>query len=229
MQTTGVLVRAAVQPAITDALLVDEPAAFTRLDEVVRGQVLTETVIRVKLWTRDGRVVYSDEPRLVNDVFPLDANEVEALRAATGIGAITDLQEPENRFERPAGKLRRGLLPGVDAVGQELLFETYVKYDQVNTRSVQTLRSFTSIAIGALLLDADGADAAVSWAMIVRLRRGQQQRHHLLASALTASAEERRRIAGTLHDGVVQDLAAMSFMVAGSADHARGVGDGRAR
>jgi len=49
MQTTGVLVRAAVQPAITDALLTDEPSALARLDQVVRGQVLTETVIRVKL------------------------------------------------------------------------------------------------------------------------------------------------------------------------------------
>ena len=226
LQTTSVLVRAAVQPAITDALLVEDPSAFTRLDEVVRGQVLTETVIRVKLWTRDGRVVYSDEPRLINDVFPLDANEVEALRAATSIGSITDLQEPENRFERPAGKLVEVYYPVWTPSGQELLFETYLKYDQVNTRSGQTLRSFTSIAIGALLLMLM-VQMPVSWAMIVRLRRGQQQRHHLLASALTASAEERRRIAGTLHDGVVQDLAAMSFMVAGSADHARGLGQDR--
>ena len=226
MQTTGVLVRAAVQPAITDALLADEPSALARLDQVVRGQVLTETVIRVKLWTRDGRVLYSDEPRLINDVFPLDANEVEALRAATGIGSITDLQEPENRFERPAGKLVEVYYPVWTPSGQELLFETYIKYDQVNTRSIQTLRNFTSIAIGALLLMLM-VQMPLSWAMIVRLRRGQQQRHHLLASALTASAEERRRIAGTLHDGVVQDLAAMSFIVAGSADHARGAGEGQ--
>jgi signal transduction histidine kinase len=226
MQTTGVLVRAAVQPAITDALLADEPTALARLDEIVRGQVLTETVIRVKLWTRDGRVVYSDERRLINDVFPLDANEVEALRAATGIGSITDLQEPENRFERPAGKLVEVYYPVWTPSGQELLFETYIKYDQVNTRSIQTLRNFTSIAIGALLLMLM-VQMPLSWAMIVRLRRGQQQRHHLLASALTASAEERRRIAGTLHDGVVQDLAAMSFIVAGSADHARGAGEGQ--
>ena len=223
MQTTGVLVRAAVQPAITDALLDDEPSALARLDQVVRGQVLTETVIRVKLWTRDGRVVYSDEPKLINDIFPLDANEVEALRAATGIGSITDLQEPENRFERPAGKLVEVYYPVWTPSGQELLFETYIKYDQVNTRSIETLRNFTSIAIGALLLMLM-VQMPLSWAMIVRLRRGQQQRHHLLASALTASAEERRRIAGTLHDGVVQDLAAMSFIVAGSADSARGVG-----
>jgi signal transduction histidine kinase len=45
-----------------------------------------------------------------------------------------------------------------------------------------------------------------------------------LAKALTAGAEERRRIAGALHDGVVQDLAAVSFVVAGSADRARGIG-----
>jgi signal transduction histidine kinase len=227
MRTTDVLVRAAVQPAITDDLLVQESntsaQAFARLDAVVRGQVLTDTVVRVKLWNRDGRVVYSDEPRLVNDVFPLDPNEIEALRAATSIGSISDLQQAENRFERPEGKLVEVYYPVWTPSGEELLFETYVRYDQVITRSDQGVGTFAAVAVGALLLMLM-VQMPLSWAMIARLRRVQDQRHHLLTGALTASAEERRRIAGTLHDGVVQDLAAASFIVAGSADQARGAG-----
>lgn len=42
--------------------------------------------------------------------------------------------------------------------------------------------------------------------------------------SLEASNEERRRIAGDLHDGVVQQLAATSFMVAAAAAHARAAG-----
>jgi two-component system, NarL family, sensor kinase len=42
-----------------------------------------------------------------------------------------------------------------------------------------------------------------------------------------ASIEERRRIAGTLHDGVVQELAATSFTVAGAAARAETRGDAR--
>jgi signal transduction histidine kinase len=228
-QTTGVLVHAAVQPAITDDLL--EPPnssakARARLDAIVRRQVLTDTVVRVKLWTRDGRIIYSDEPRLLNEIYPLDASEIEAMRAATSVADVTNLSAPENRYERDAGKLIEVYYPVFTSSGVELLFETYLKYDQVITHSEQTLSTYASIAIGALLLILM-VQMPVSWTMIVRLRRGQQQRHHLLAKSLTAGAEERRRIAGALHDGVVQDLAAVSFVVAGSADQARGVGQGQ--
>jgi signal transduction histidine kinase len=226
-QTTGLLVHAAVQPAITDDLLAGgaqvSARARSRLDAIVRSEVLTDAVVRVKLWTRDGLVVYSDEPRLVNQVYPLDANEMAAMRAATSIASVSDLTEPENQYERQAGKLISVYYPVFTGSGVELLFETYLKYDEVITRSEQMLRTFASIAIGALLLILM-VQMPISWTMIGRLRRSQQQRHQLLAKALTAGAEERRRIAGALHDGVVQDLAAVSFVVAGSADQARGYG-----
>ena len=229
-QATEILVRAVVQPAIDDALLAKDSSgyakAFARLDAVVRGQVLTDTVTRVKLWTRAGQVVYSDEPRLIGEVFPLDANEVEAMRAAASVGGVTDLTEPENQFEPTFARLVEVYYPVWTPSGVELLFETYMKYDHVAKHSDQGMESFASVAIGALLLMLM-VQMPLSWAMIARLRRVQQQRTHLLTSALTASAEERRRIAGTLHDGVVQDLAAASFIVAGSADQIRGLGQER--
>jgi signal transduction histidine kinase len=46
-----------------------------------------------------------------------------------------------------------------------------------------------------------------------------------MQKALDASLEERQRIAATLHDGVVQELAAASFAVAGGAEMAAGRGD----
>jgi len=107
--TTGVLVRAAALPAITDDLLNPSsdawPPAYARLDGIVRNEVLSDTVVRVKLWTRDGRIIYSDEPRLVNETYPLDANEIEAMRAATSLAFVSDLSEPENRYEVDRGKL----------------------------------------------------------------------------------------------------------------------------
>jgi signal transduction histidine kinase len=226
-QATGVLVHAAVQPAIADAFLTKDAngfgEAYARLDDAVRGRVLTETVVRVKLWTQAGRVVYSDEPRLIDQVFPLAASEIEALRAASSVGGVSDLQEPENKFERASGRLVEVYYPVWTPSGEEMLFETYMRYDRVVTHNEPGIGSFASIAIGALLIVLM-VQMPMSWGMIARLRRVQQQRHHLLASALTASAEERRRIAGTLHDGVVQDLAAASFMAAGSADQVRGLG-----
>jgi signal transduction histidine kinase len=228
-QTTGLLVHAVVQPAITDDLVTPGAASATvrrRLDAIVRGEVLTAAVVRVKLWTRDGRIVYSDEPRLIDQVYPMEANEVEALRAATSVASVSDLSEPEEQYERNAGRLIEACCPVFTGSGTEPLFETHLRYDQVITHIEQTMRMFPSIAIGALLLILM-VQMPISWTMLGRLRRGQQQRHQLMAKALTAGAEERRRIAGALRDGVVRDLAAVSFVVAGSADQARGIGESR--
>jgi signal transduction histidine kinase len=56
--------------------------------------------------------------------------------------------------------------------------------------------------------------------MLDRLRRGQHQRETFLQQAVDASAMERQRIAGSLHDGVVQELAAISFSVTAAAEQA---------
>ncbi|MGV8908098.1 MAG: sensor histidine kinase, partial [Propionicimonas sp.] len=50
------------------------------------------------------------------------------------------------------------------------------------------------------------------------------QRVALLEHAANASDDERRRIAATLHDGVVQELAAASFGAAGEAERAAAAG-----
>jgi two-component system NarL family sensor kinase len=58
------------------------------------------------------------------------------------------------------------------------------------------------------------------WTLVHRARRAQAQRELFMQRALDASGEERKRIAGNLHDGVVQDLVAASFAVAAEAEQA---------
>jgi signal transduction histidine kinase len=53
-----------------------------------------------------------------------------------------------------------------------------------------------------------------------RLRRGQVERETLLNRAIDASEMERRRIAQDLHDGVVQDIAGVSYSIAAAANRA---------
>jgi two-component system, NarL family, sensor kinase len=54
----------------------------------------------------------------------------------------------------------------------------------------------------------------LAWSLTHRLRQRQQEREALLRRALDSSALERRRIAQHLHDGVVQDLAGVSYSLA---------------
>ena len=58
-----------------------------------------------------------------------------------------------------------------------------------------------------------------------RLRRGDRERAALLRRALDASDLERRRLAADLHDGVVQDLTAVSLSVAAAGRRLDGVAD----
>ena len=73
--------------------------------------------------------------------------------------------------------------------------------------------------LGALILLAL-IQLPLAWWLARRVRRGQEERERLLNRALEASDLERRRIARDLHDGVVQDLAAVSYSLSAAAEGA---------
>jgi signal transduction histidine kinase len=72
------------------------------------------------------------------------------------------------------------------------------------------VRALAPAIVGALAVLA-GILLLLAWRMARRLDRDRQHREDLLLYAVNASEAERRRIAADLHDGVVQDLAGVSF------------------
>ena len=80
-----------VQTGLSDGVLTGDRAALATLDELVQGQILGESVVRVKLWTRDGRILYSDEPRLIG----------QTVRAGGGGARAVRDRRRRRRAERP--------------------------------------------------------------------------------------------------------------------------------
>jgi two-component system NarL family sensor kinase len=117
--------RGVVEPALTDGVLAGRPEALDALDLVVQERVLSDDVVRVKLWTREGRIVYSDEPRLIGSEYPLGEDELKAFETGATEAELSDLSEPENRFERSEGSLLEVYLPIRAPGGEPLLFELY--------------------------------------------------------------------------------------------------------
>lgn len=185
-------------------------AARSRLDTVVRRDVLDESLVRVKLWTADGRILYSDEPALVGARWELGAEEREAMDTGRIEAEVSDLSEPENQYERPYGKLLEVYVPVRTPSGDVLLFEAYYRYGLVASNGRRLWRSFAPIAIGALIM-LQLVQVPLAWSLARRLRQRLREREALLQRALEASDVERRKIASDLHDSVVQDLAGVAF------------------
>jgi len=199
-----------VEPVLTDALLTGDPAAFARVDSVVKAGVLDHSVVRVKIWKADGVIVYSDEPRLVGAQYELGSAERSALTTGVIDAEIGDLSKPENRFERGRGKLLEVYLPVRTPSGQRLLFEAYSSYAAVSNSAWRIFRAFAPISLGALVA-LEVVQLPLAYSLAQRLRRRQHERESLLQQALDASDSERRRIAADLHDGVVQNLAGVAY------------------
>src|SRR4051812_37924809 len=104
-QVTRIAGRGIVAPNVTPALLRGDPKAIAAMDRVVRSRVLEGDVVRTKIWTEDGTIVYSDEHRLIGYKAALGDEDLEALREGRTDAEVSDLSRPENRFERPHKKL----------------------------------------------------------------------------------------------------------------------------
>jgi two-component system, NarL family, sensor kinase len=219
-RTTDLIATTVVQPELSDALLTGSPAAVHRLDRVVRGRLLDDSLVRVKIWAPTGRIVYSDEPRLIGSVYPLGADEQQVLRGGGTKADVSDADEPENRYERPLAPLLEVYRPIRTPGGRTLLFETYSRYGAVNSRIGSLWLQFAPITVVALMVLAL-LQLPLARRMLRRLRAAQRERERLLQRAVDASNDERRRIAGALHDGVVQDLAGASFVLAGATESLR--------
>ena len=199
-----------VEPALGDSLVPGDHAAIASLDRIVRQRILSNDVVRVKLWTADGRVIYSDEARLIGQHFTLDGPELASLSNGTPDAGVSDLTDAENQYERGFGKLLQVYLRVRTPGGVPLLFETYQRYQAITQYQQTVWSSFLPVLIiGLAILFVVQIPLAVGMAR--RLRASLVERESLLQRAINASEQERRRIARDLHDGVVQRLAGVTF------------------
>ncbi len=207
-----------VEPALDSAILnglAAAPEAFSALDELIQTRVLSDRVVRVKIWNPDGKIVYSDEPRLVGAQFSPKLDHVKAIRSGGIRAELADVTGPENRFERANGHLLEVYLPVRTPDGDQLIYEQYEKYDSIAGNSQRLLRRLAwPLASGLALLWLTQFPLALSLAK--RVRNAEAERASLLERAVTASERERERIAADLHDGVVQDLAGLTFELSAS-------------
>jgi signal transduction histidine kinase len=217
---TRIAVEGSIEPLVSDALVRGDSRALSALDRVVQERVLSDaSIVRVKLWDRSGRVIYSDEPGLIGARYPLSPDDLRAFEDRRVQAEVTDLSRPENRFERRFGTLLEVYMPVETPSGRPLRYEAYFRPAFVSARGRRIFSQFAPVMLGALVLLAL-IQFPLAWQLARRVRRTQDERAKLLNRAIEASDLERRRIARDLHDGVVQDLAGVSYSLSAAAEGA---------
>lgn len=213
------LARTVVEPNLDPAVVGGDPEALARFDELVRSRVLIDPTVTARVWSADGRIVYSDKPQLIGDRYELDDDDLADLRDGGTDAGLSDLTKPENRYERGYGQLLE-VYTGVESTdGEPMLFEIYQRQASVESEAVRIFRSFVPVLVGSLVI-LMAVQLTLALRMARRLEQGQRDRERLLQQAIDSSEAERRRIAADLHDGVVQDLAGVGFTLAALADTA---------
>lgn len=217
---TRALATGVVEPNLTSGLMRSDPDEYRRFDELMRDTVVIDPVVRAKLWAPDGLVLYSDEPRLVGSRYPLGEEELERLWSQGGVESevaeLSDLSGPENRFERSHGRLLEVYVPVRAPDGRPALFELYMRYSSVAASGRRIWLTFApalAVALIALWL----LQIPLAGSIVRRLRARERERERLLLHAMDASNAERRRIAGDLHDGVVQDMTGTALALSAAA------------
>lgn len=211
---SALLANGVVGPRLTPQLLAGDPQAIAELDSVVENRLLPRTSLRrVKLWSSDGRILYSDDRREIGRVFPLTRAQREVLRTGGAQAEVSDLTRDEDVLER---RLEPRLLETYTRVrsddGQPVLFETYMSYAQIRE---QREAVFTMLA----LLAAAGVALFAVFQLVlgrINLRWVRRQQKALDERSKVVSDRARQRLARDLHDGPVQDLVGASYLVDGA-------------
>jgi len=208
-----------VEASIGDGVLTGRPAAVGAVDDVVVGRVLSNSIVRVKIWSADGRVLYSDDPAQIGGRYGLSSEQLRLLDEGGAQVEVTDLSRPENVLDRRQGHLIEAYTRIRTPSGTPVLFEIYQRFGSVTASARRLLAALAPPILGAIALILL-VQAPLLWSLMRRLQRGHEEREVLFGNAVAASNRERRRVASYLHDGPVQDIAGLAFSLAPLADGA---------
>jgi diguanylate cyclase (GGDEF)-like protein len=162
------------------------PDDVRRLTRTLRSELGPDDVTRIKLWNRQGVIVYSDDPSIVGSRFE-PSEELEEAFEGEVASEVSTLERAESARDRRFGDQVEVYVPlrfagGTEPVGA---FEIYVPYRSVAARIEEKTRHTFLLLMGGM---------AVLWATLFpivagasrRLRhQATENRHQALHDALT--------------------------------------------
>ncbi|MFQ5400144.1 MAG: sensor histidine kinase [Anaerolineae bacterium] len=199
-----------------------DPEDLESLDRLMAETPLGEEIVSFKVWSADNRILYSSDPNLINKKYE---SNVDLLPSFSGevTSEISDLTDPENKFERQKWDQLIETYAPIRTMGGERVIAVSEFYQvpdalQAEIRRAQ-LRSW--LVVGATMLVTylvlagivgRASNMILTQQAELQDKAAQNKQLHdrvRRAAARTIALNERfmRRISADLHDGPGQDLA----------------------
>ena len=205
------IARSVIAPRVTRGVEQGDTDALVALNTQVRHRMADDTTIqRIKVWSANGRILYCDDPIQMGLQFPLDEDDLDALTTGGVDSDISDLDKSENVYDRGFGESLEVYAGVRDTSGDPILVETYFVANRLHADEAALIRRVVPVvlvavvALGLLLVP-------LAFTLARRVSRYERERQSMIRIAVEASSAERRRVAGELHDGVIQDLAGVGY------------------
>jgi len=126
-----------------------DPVRYARIDTLVQQNILSKHIVRVKIWNRDGLLLYSDAKEVVGRYFPVSDELKEALAGEIAT-EVSDLTKEENVAEQGRyDRLFEVYIPlqpygSTQSVG---VYEIYYASDVLEP-SLDEMRRFVWVSVG---------------------------------------------------------------------------------
>jgi len=96
-------------------------------------------------------VLYSNDHAEIGHSFPLDDEQRHALATGRSTASVSDLTRAENVSDRALGSRMVEVYTPLRAVdGRQVLFETYISYDEVKNRRASLITTLSILAASLL-------------------------------------------------------------------------------
>ena len=207
-------------PQTTAGVIARDPSALAQIDAIVRPGIRDGSIVRIKIWDMTGRVLYSNEPKLIGRVYPLPEAASLLHSSNPSVAEVSSLNSPENEFERgrAAQELVEVYTLARASTGEQLVYEAYFPTSAFNQEEHDLLAQMAPVGLAALIiLNLAQLPSALNLAR--RVQRGRQSRERLLVHAVAAADHERRQLAQELHDDIIQDLAGVGYALSSLEEH----------
>ena len=211
-QMTSLLLADRFQPSDFEAPV--SPARRAELDHLF-SHVVTGEVVRVKLWSPDGTITYSDEASLIGTRYENELNDILAGDPNAEKGKLND----EGGTGKNIDVLSAYVPVRVDGSREPVgVFELYTNFDEVTADAMATVKPVAiALSLALLLLYASLFPILrqVTGALETRTRRLQQQ-----SDELEQSIAERKQALASLREAdaryraLVEELPLVSYVSA---------------